>query len=114
MADSHLLDRTLALEAEKAANVVDPNPWPGHTARPISSNDGIVQLRHDLAQALRSSGQLQRRIKAAEMELINLKAKSKSDGKVIEDLSRERAIFNQKVKDRDEELKGKSKLLDVS
>lgn len=42
-----------------------------------------------------------------------MKAKSKSDGKLIEDLSKERAFLSQKLKDRDEELRGKTKLLDV-
>jgi hypothetical protein len=45
--------------------------------------------------------------------LVRLKAKSKSDAKFIEDLSRERAFLSQKLKDRDEELRGKAKLLDV-
>jgi hypothetical protein len=42
-----------------------------------------------------------------------LKAKNKLDGKLIEDLSKERAFLSQKLKDRDEELRGKTKLLDV-
>jgi Autophagy protein 16 (ATG16) len=62
---------------------------------------------------LRSHGQLQSRNKVAEAELVRLKAKSKSDAKLIEDLSRERAFLSQKLKDRDEELRGKAKLLDV-
>jgi hypothetical protein len=66
-----------------------------------------------LAEALRSNGQLQARTKAAEAELVKLKAKSKSDRKLIEDLSKERAFLSQKLKDRDEELRGKTKLLDV-
>ena len=45
--------------------------------------------------------------------MVRLKAKSKSDAKLIEDLSRERAFLSQKLKDRDEELRGKAKLLDV-
>ena len=44
---------------------------------------------------------------------MKLRAKGKSDGKLIHELSRERASLAQKVKDRDEELKGKAKLLDV-
>jgi len=62
---------------------------------------------------LRSNGQLQSRAKVAEAELVRLQAKSKSEGKLIEDLSRERAFLSQKLKDRDEELRGKAKLLDV-
>jgi chromosome segregation ATPase len=66
-----------------------------------------------LAEALRSNGQLQARAKAAEAELGKLKTKIKSDGKLIEDLSKERAFLSQKLKDRDEELRGKKKLLGV-
>ena len=62
---------------------------------------------------MRSHGQLQARTKVAEAELVKLRAKSKLDGKLIEDLSKERAFLNQKLKDRDEELRGKTKLLDV-
>lgn len=113
MADTKLLDRTVALEAEKVANTSDLDTAPRDPGVPVTSNDGTAQIRSDLAGALRSNGQLQSRIKVAEAELVKLRAKSKSDGKVIEDLSRERAILSQKVKDRDEELSGKAKLLDV-
>lgn len=70
-------------------------------------------MRGELAEALRSNGQLQSRIKIADAELVKLRAKSKSDGRLIEDLSKERAFLSQKLKDRDEELRGKTKLLDV-
>jgi Autophagy protein 16 (ATG16) len=75
--------------------------------------DGSAQLRSDLAEALRSRGQLQLRLKMAEDELEKLKLKNKSDAKLIGDLSSERVILLTKVKDRDEELKGKTKLLEV-
>jgi hypothetical protein len=44
---------------------------------------------------------------------VGLRAKTKSDTKIIEDLTRERALLAQKVKDRDEELKSKSKFIVV-
>lgn len=44
---------------------------------------------------------------------MTLRAKTKTDTKFIEDLSKERAVLAQKVKDRDEELKGKAKFLVV-
>jgi hypothetical protein len=47
------------------------------------------------------------------MELVDLRAKSKTDTKNIRDLTRERAVLTQKVKDRDEELKGKARFLEV-
>lgn len=108
---TNLLERTTALEAEKAAN----NPTPTDTKSkdaPTVSNDGSAQIRKDLAEALRSNGQLQSRVKVAEAELSKLKAKSKTDSKLIDELGKDRTYLSQKLKDRDEELRGKTKLLD--
>jgi hypothetical protein len=44
---------------------------------------------------------------------VSLRVKTKTDSKLIEDLSKERAVLGQKVRDRDEELKGKAKFLVV-
>jgi hypothetical protein len=63
---------------------------------------------------LRSKGQLQIRLKTAEEELEKIKAKSKADSRRLQDLSAEKNILAIKVKDRDEELRGKAKLLEVS
>jgi Autophagy protein 16 (ATG16) len=70
-------------------------------------------MRRDLAEALRASGQLKLRVTTAEKELVTLRAKTRLDTKIIEDLTRERALLAQKVKDRDEELKSKSKFIVV-
>jgi len=111
---TQLLDRTAALEAEKVSRESSTqDSKPRDPAAPAASTEGTAQIRSDLAETLRSNGQLQSRIKIAEAELVKLRAKGKSDGKLIDELSRERASFAQKVKDRDEELKGKAKLLDV-
>lgn len=42
-----------------------------------------------------------------------LRAKAKTDTKLVQDLTKERAVLAQKVRDRDEELKGKAKFLVV-
>ncbi|PMD21817.1 autophagy protein 16 [Hyaloscypha hepaticicola] len=109
---TNLLDRTAALEAEKVADATSFDLKSKDSKVTNTANDGTAQIRGDLAAALRSNGQLQGRTKIAEAELVKLKAKSKSDGKLIEDLSKERAFLSQKLKDRDEELRGKTKLLD--
>lgn len=83
-----------------------------HT-RTSTPNDGNAQLRSDLAEALRSNGTLQSRVKAAEAELVQLRAKTRKDTKTIEDLTKERAVLSQKVRDRDEELRGKARFLEV-
>ncbi|TVY54282.1 Autophagy protein 16 [Lachnellula cervina] len=108
---TQLLDRTTALEAEKASrepHAPDSKPRSPSTAAPT---EGTAQVRSDLAEALRSNGQIQSRIKVAEAELARLRAKSKADGKLIDELSRERGSLAQKLKDKEEELRGKAKLL---
>ncbi|KAL3417746.1 Autophagy protein 16 [Phlyctema vagabunda] len=105
-----LLDRAAALEAEKAANTVLPDGARNDSTQ--VHNDGNPQLRADLAGALRSNGQLQSRVKAAETELAKIKAQHRADTKLIRDLSNERAVLAQKVRDRDEEIRGKAKLLE--
>ncbi|KAH6723902.1 autophagy-related protein 16 [Leptodontidium sp. 2 PMI_412] len=113
---TNLLDRTAELEADKATNLWSSPPPSDTKARdspqPTGTNDGAGHLRRDLAESLRSNGQLQARIKSAEAELVKLRAKSKAETKQIEELSRDRAYLAQRLKDRDEELKGKTKLLD--
>ncbi|CZT52017.1 related to Autophagy protein 16 [Rhynchosporium secalis] len=113
-----LLDRTASLEAEKASNLYSDPKSSDIKARDTpqvqapGTNDGTGHLRRDLAESLRSNRQLQTRIKSAEMELVKLRMKSKVETRQIDELSRERAYLAQKLKDRDEELKGKTKLLD--
>ncbi|KAK0124237.1 hypothetical protein ONS95_009212 [Cadophora gregata] len=113
---TNLLDRTAELEADKASNLWPSPPQSDSKTRdspkPTGTNEGTGQLRRDLAETLRSNGQLQTRIKNAEAELVKLRAKSKADTKQIEELSRDRSYLAQKLKDRDEELRGKTKLLD--
>lgn len=73
----------------------------------------VAQTRLDLAEALRSKGQLQARLRAAEEELRKLRAKSRADEKRIRDLAAERAALGAKLKDRGEELVEKSKMVTV-
>jgi hypothetical protein len=44
---------------------------------------------------------------------VQLRAKTKADGKLIEDLKKEKAYLTRKLRDKEEELRGKTKLLDV-
>jgi len=120
-----LLDQLSFLSAAKALQ--EPS---SSTANPNSSNtnketatssssanpptEANPQLRADLTEALRSNGQLQIRLKTAETELTRLRSKTKNDSKTIETLNRQNAMILQKVRDRDEELKGKTKgFLDI-
>jgi chromosome segregation ATPase len=104
------------LEAEKAVTLSSKDP--GNAPKDVVSSalpaDVTIQLKSDLAEALRAKGQLQSRLKFAEDELDKLRVKTKTDTKLIKDLYAERAGLITKVKDRDEELKGKAKLLEVT
>jgi chromosome segregation ATPase len=103
------------LEAEKA--ILGPSTGSNVSSRdpelPSTPADVVAQLKSDLAEALRSKGQLQSRLRVAEDELEKLRTKSKADNRIVKDLHAERAVLMTKVKDRDEELRGKAKLLEV-
>lgn len=70
-------------------------------------------MKIDLAEALRARGHLQSRLKLTEDSLRGIQARVKADSKTIKELSAERAILLVKLKDRDEELRGKAQLLVV-
>ncbi|KAF3059419.1 Autophagy protein 16 [Daldinia childiae] len=119
---SQLADRVAALEAEKVVWQTSTNP-PTSSENPSGkgiattgttdsgADQSIAQLRLDLAEALRSKGQLQSRLKTAEDELQKLRSKAKVDTKRINDLTAERNALTAKLKDRNEELAGKNKML---
>jgi hypothetical protein len=73
----------------------------------------LLRLRVDLAEALRAKGQLQCRLNAAESELADLRSRSKSDSVKLRALTGERNALLVKVRDRNEELRDKSKLVEV-
>ncbi|KJR88383.1 uncharacterized protein SPSK_07927 [Sporothrix schenckii 1099-18] len=78
----------------------------------VGSGTPDAQLRVDLAEALRSQGKFQSRLKATEEELETLRTKSRNDTRSIRTLTAERNALQIKVRDRDEELRGKSKLVE--
>ncbi|MDA4133666.1 MAG: ATG16 family protein [Thaumarchaeota archaeon] len=118
---SQLQDRLAALEAEKAtwakssspaANSGTDNPVEAAAAR-ASSDPSLARVKLDLAEALRSKGQLQGRLKAAEEELFTLKSRTTTDSRAIRTLTAERNALTTKVRDRDEEIREKQKLVEV-
>lgn len=74
---------------------------------------GDTQLRISLAEALRSNGQLQTRVKTSEAEARRLRTRKEADAKSIEALSRERDTFLRRFRDRDNELREKKAHFDV-
>lgn len=71
-------------------------------------------MKVELAEALRAKGQIQSRLKSAEDSRDELRVRVKADEKLIKQLQAERSILSVKVRDRDEELRGKAQLLVVS
>jgi len=118
---SQLQDRVAALLAERETLVPPPNAADQADAagkdaagKDTADDPQQARLRLELAETLRSQGQLQTRLKAAEDELETLRGRSRGDTKAIRVLTGERNALVTKVRDRDEELRGKSKLVEVS
>ncbi|KAL1967878.1 hypothetical protein VTN77DRAFT_2295 [Rasamsonia byssochlamydoides] len=74
--------------------------------------DILATVRADLAAAQRSRSELQDRLTRTNAELEKLKKKTQQDGRRIAMLEGERNHLQLRLRDRDEELRGKAKLLD--
>jgi hypothetical protein len=121
-----MADRIAALHAEIEsihASVPRQQPTPATSSRqksskapiepPLEEDAVIAQLRLDLAEALRSKGVAETRLRTAEEELDKLRAKTRSDSKSLRNLESEKGSLTRKLKDRDHELREKRKLLEV-
>ncbi|QBZ59638.1 hypothetical protein PoMZ_04600 [Pyricularia oryzae] len=115
---SQLQDRVAALEAERDA-LKASGASAGQSASDPASQSGdaaqsavVARLRLDLAEALGTQERLQSRLGLAESELERLRAKTAEDAKTIRTLNTQCVSLSTKVKDRNEELQGKSKLVE--
>lgn len=115
-----MADRIAALEAEKSSleiQVSTSSPaakGASSSAAPSATDDmATAQTRLDLAEALRSKGVSESRLRTAEEELTKFRAKSKEDARSIRDLSLDRTTLTTRLKDREHELREKRKLLEV-
>ncbi|KAI9759219.1 MAG: hypothetical protein M4579_002507 [Chaenotheca gracillima] len=88
------------------------SPAPGSKEHPKAGEEELGQIRHDLAEAQRTKTELQNRLRASVEELEKLRAKTKADAQRVGDLTAARSTLTTRVRDRDEELKGKAKLLE--
>jgi len=79
-------------------------------ARPDSPT--VAQIRQDLAKAQQERGDLQSRLDAVQRELESLKSKAKVDNKRIAQLNASVSQLTVKLRDREEELRGKAKLIE--
>ena len=114
-----MADRISALEAEKAAlepQAASAAPKTPTKQAPDPSRDdpGVAQLRLDFAEALRSRGVAENRLRTAEEELTKLRTKTKGDSRSLRSLEAERASLTTRLKDREHELREKRKLVEVS
>ncbi|KAM3083646.1 autophagy protein 16, interacts with Atg12p-Atg5p [Clarireedia jacksonii] len=117
---TQLLDRVSALTATAALqenktststpSVKISSPSSSQTAaQDPNPSQETLRLRAALSEALRSSSAFQSRAKTAESSLQALRTKSASQSKQMETLTRERNILERKIRDRDDELRAKTK-----
>ena len=122
---SALADRVAALEAEKAVLLLQQEQQqsdsqaqaqpttPTPTTKPPPPPIDPAQARLDLAEALRSRGQLETRLRGAEEEVRRLRARAKTDERRVRDLVAERTALAARLKDRSEELVEKNRMVTV-
>lgn len=126
--DANLADRTAALQqASSPKESTEPHDDPVPSLKsndrkgtrdrgaPTSSShgDSIAKVRQDLGEAQRSRGLMEARLQSVAEELDRLKLQNSLDTKRISNLTKERSTLTTGMRDRDEELRGKAKLLEV-
>ncbi|KAL8873855.1 MAG: hypothetical protein Q9174_000735 [Haloplaca sp. 1 TL-2023] len=89
---------------------ISPSTTPG----PQTSNmEAMAEARRDLSEAQRSRGAIQARLDDVNGSLQKLMLSSAADRKRLDELTTEKATLNVRLRDQDEELKGKAKLLEA-
>ncbi|PGH19450.1 hypothetical protein AJ80_03951 [Polytolypa hystricis UAMH7299] len=96
---------------KKLPSKPDPSSAQPPPTGPITS-DVLTTTLKELSEAQKSRTDLLDKLSKTTSELEKLKKKTSTDARRIADLSGERAHFQVRIKDRDEELRGKTKLLD--
>ncbi|CAO1599138.1 MAG: hypothetical protein LQ349_002746 [Xanthoria aureola] len=122
---TNLADRTATAIAQKIENarwspiteghapVQLPKGAPFKPPVETSSNaETLAQIQKDLGEAQRSRGALQSRLQDVSDGLQKSKLQSAIDRKRLDELGSEKAALARRLKDRDEELRGKAKLLE--
>ena len=123
MTDTRLADRTSQL-SQKASTEPQPENSDAVPATPTTAgkrlpslssptpSESLQQIRQDLTKAQQERGDLQTRLNAITKELEALKTKSKIETKRITQLSAGVTQMTVRLRDRDEELRGKAKLVE--
>ena len=73
----------------------------------------LETTRADLAEAQRSRSELEARLNRVNAEVEKLRYKNNQDGRRLKALENDRVHLQLRLKDREEELRGKAKLLEV-
>ena len=97
-------------------SVVDTKDLRSNTPNVVSqggSGDTLARARRDLSEAQKSKGLMQSRLDTISDELQKLKLQSQQDARRINELQSEKTTLSIRMKDQDEELAGKAKLLEV-
>ncbi|GAB1733664.1 hypothetical protein NU195Hw_g6738t1 [Hortaea werneckii] len=124
-----LADRAALLEAKPSAAVASsPTPTPSGkdrtdtSTKPRGGNDPesdvhlphdlLAGLRTDLASTQRARAALQTQVEDLTATISTLQTQNQSSATQIAQLSRQKADIDRKLRDRDEELKGKGRLVE--
>ncbi|MCJ1275141.1 hypothetical protein MMC21_002941 [Puttea exsequens] len=105
-------DRSLDDERSASPKMQDPRETRDRSVTLSDPSDKIARMRQDLSEAQRSRGLIETRLHSVTEELSKLKIQASLDNKRIAELTKEKTVLSTKLKDRDEELKGKTKLLE--
>jgi hypothetical protein len=109
---AELLKQTRSVGEEKPTT-----PPPGFGLRKVTSptrpeSPGLSQMRADLTKAQAERAELQGKLEGVSRELESLKGKNKLDTRKMSQLQASVNQLSLKVRDREEELKGKAKLVE--
>ena len=110
--DSHAKSHIVPVESS-AADTRNRKPGISNFVTQASSEESLTRARHDLSEAQRSKGVMQSRLDNISIELQTLKLQAQHDKRRNMELNSEKATLSIRMKDQDEELKGKAKLLEV-
>ncbi|KAL4935611.1 hypothetical protein BDV06DRAFT_206663 [Aspergillus oleicola] len=94
-----------------STSIADPKRQPPSASEP-SPQDVLASTRADLTEAQRSRSELQERLARATTDLERLRKRNNSDGKRMSAMESEITHLQLRLKDREEELRGKAKLLE--
>ncbi|KAF2720385.1 putative autophagy protein Apg16 [Polychaeton citri CBS 116435] len=106
-----LADRTADTQAPTTATTVERPSSSAATATP-PPQDLLANLRVDLASTQKARKTLQSQLDSLTSELSILQAQYSSSSAQVLDLSRQKQLLERKVRDREEELRAKRKLVE--